>query len=183
MASTVTRRPLPALVSLLALLLLTALVWWRVLHRSDGSDHTAAAAACPTPTTVTTLVAPESVTVKVLNATSRAGIAAKARTTLIGDGFQIPQLAANDRPKTKVPGTAEIRYTAAGKPGATVLRYYFPGAKLVVVKGKSHVVTVSLGSRYRNVASPAAVQAAMKADKVAVAAPSGSPGASGSPSC
>jgi hypothetical protein len=52
-----------------------------------------------------------------------------------------------------------------------------------VVKGKSHVVTVSLGSRYRNVASPAAVQAAMKADKVAVAAPSGSPGASGSPSC
>ncbi|HEX3336754.1 MAG TPA: LytR C-terminal domain-containing protein [Jatrophihabitans sp.] len=182
MASTVTRRPLPALVSLLALLLLTALVWWRVLHRSTGSEHQAVA-ACPTPTTVTTLVAPESVTVQVLNATSRTGIAAKARTTLIGDGFQIPRLAANDSPKNKIPGVAEIRYGPSGKPGATVLRYYFPGAKMVVTSIKTSVVTVSLGSRYRSVASPAAVQRAMQADKVAVAAPSGSAGASGSASC
>ncbi|MDT4922424.1 MAG: hypothetical protein QOG01_137 [Pseudonocardiales bacterium] len=182
MASTVTRRPLPALVSLLALLLLTALVWWRVLHRSDGTNHQAAA-ACPTPTTTATLVAPESVTVQVLNATSRTGIAAKARTTLIGDGFLIPRLAANDSSKTKIPGVAEIRYGPAGKPGATVLRYYFPGAKIVVTSVKTSVVTVSLGSRYRSVATPAAVERAMKADKVAVAAPSSSAAASSGASC
>src|SRR3982750_2962517 len=37
MASTLLRRPLPALIALFALLLLTALVWWRVLHRADES--------------------------------------------------------------------------------------------------------------------------------------------------
>jgi hypothetical protein len=54
---------------------------------------------------------------------------------------------------------------------------------MVVTSIKTSVVTVSLGSRYRSVASPAAVQRAMQADKVAVAAPSGSAGASSSASC
>ena len=181
MASTVTRRPLPALVSLLALLLLTALVWWRVLHRGGGEHH--AAAPCPSASPVATLPAPASVTLQVLNATTRAGIAAKARTTLIGDGFQIPKPAANDSPKKKVPGVAEIRYGPSGRQGALLLRYYFPGAKLVITPSKTRVVVVSLGSRYRSVASPAAVQAAMKVAKVAVAAPSSSASASSSPSC
>ena len=38
MAEGTVRRPLPALIALLALTLLTALVWWRVLHRG-GSSH------------------------------------------------------------------------------------------------------------------------------------------------
>ena len=37
MATSTSRRPLPALAFLLALSLLTALVWWRVIHRSDSA--------------------------------------------------------------------------------------------------------------------------------------------------
>jgi hypothetical protein len=181
MARSVTRRPLPALVSLLALLLLTALVWWRVLHRGDGKH--VVGAVCPTPTVVAILPAPASVTVQVLNATARSGIAAKARTTLIGDGFNIPTLAANDKRKVKVPGTAEIRYGPKGKQGASLLRYYFPGAKMVVTTSTKPTVVVSLGSRYRTVASATAVQTALKAAKIALAVPSGSPAPSQSPTC
>ena len=41
MATSTARRPLPALAFLLALSLLTALVWWRVLHRSDSAKAAA----------------------------------------------------------------------------------------------------------------------------------------------
>src|SRR5690348_13233861 len=105
MAGTVTRRPLPALVALLALLLLTALVWWRVLNRGTGNGPEAAGGAthsvCPTPTptrtaTRATLPAPADVTVWVLNATRRSGIAGKAQATLVRDGFHAAKAASND---------------------------------------------------------------------------------------
>ena len=47
MASTTVRRPLPALIALLALLLLTGIVWWRVINRNDAEDSSA---SCPTST-------------------------------------------------------------------------------------------------------------------------------------
>lgn len=183
MASTLTKRPLPALVALLALLLLTALVWWRVLHRSDGGGT--AAASCPAPTSVaTTLPAPARITVVVLNATKRSGIAARARTALVADGFLVPRPAANDSPKAKVPGVAEIRYGPAAKSAATLLRYYFPGARMVTSRSASASVVVSLGARYRSVAAPATVQAALRHDDVVVDAPASDvPGTGSSPRC
>jgi LytR cell envelope-related transcriptional attenuator len=186
LASTLTKRPLPALVSLLALLLLTALVWWRVLHRSDGHDH---AATCPSPTktvaTGVTLPAPGSVTVAMLNSTTRAGIASKARNTLIADGFKVPSDAANDSAKklNKITTTAEIRFGPTGKRAASLVRYYFPGATMVSTTAKSAVVVVSLGKKYHAVATPAAVKLALKGDKVAVASPSPTPTSSSSASC
>src|SRR3954454_18344971 len=89
-ASHLTRRPLPALVALIALLLFTGLVWWRGMHRGDSKPP-----ACPTPTTSSSspaaaLPAPAEVTVQLLNSTTRAGIAAKARTTLVAAGFNSP---------------------------------------------------------------------------------------------
>jgi hypothetical protein len=177
-ASTLTRRPLPALISLLALLVLTALVWWRVLHRSDNSAS-GAEKPCPTPTstaattTTTSLPAPQKVTVEVLNATNRTGIGARARATLVADGFQIPTTAAND--SAKVPGVAEIRYGPAGKNAAKVLSYYLPGAKLVATPSRTATVVVSLGNRYSRVATPAAVQAAMARDHGTVQATTPAP--------
>ena len=169
MASTLARRPLPALISLLALLVLTALVWWRVLHRNDDSAS-GAEKPCPTPTstaaTTTPLPAPQKVTVEVLNATNRTGIGGRARESLVADGFQIPRKAANDT--AKVPGVAEIRYGPAGTNAAKVLSYYLPGAKLVATQSRTATVVVSLGNRYTRVATPAAVQAAMAKDHVAV---------------
>ncbi|MFN2563155.1 MAG: LytR C-terminal domain-containing protein [Jatrophihabitans sp.] len=181
MASTVTRRPLPALIALLALLLLTALVWWRVMHRSDGKS---VAKPCPTQTAAQTLPAPARITVTVLNASKRNGIGATTRTALVGDGFNVPRPAANDAPRTKVPGVAEIRYGPAGAKGATLLRYYFPGARMVPTASKTATVVVSLGNKYVRIAEASTVQAALKKANIVVeTATSTSTGPSPSASC
>jgi hypothetical protein len=168
--SSAARRPLPALIALLALLVLTALVWWRVLHRGTGGS---AGAACPTPTSTparVTLPAPASVTVEVLNSTNHSGIAAKARTTLVEDGFAVPSPAGNDtRYHGKVLGVADIRYGPKAEQGALLLRYYLPGARLVANRGSSTTVVVSLGAKYRAIATPSAVQAALAKEHVALA--------------
>lgn len=174
---------MPALVALLALLVLTALVWWRVLHR-DGGAHANASCPSTTPTTAatTTLPPPSSVLVRVFNSTDRAGIASKVRTTLVGDGFQIPDLASNDtKHHDKIPGVAEIRYGTNGLAAAKLLLYYFPGARLVPIPQTSKAVVVSLGAKYRSVATPTAVQAAML--KAHVATTSAGPSAPATRSC
>lgn len=162
MTSTPLRRPLPALIALLALLLLTALVWWRVLNRDNGSAASSSS-NCPTPSAPAAhLPGPNRVTVQVLNATNRNGIAGKARTRLVADGFNSPRPAANEKPKVKIRGVAEIRFGPRGRDGATLLRYYFPGARLVPSKAKSATVVVSLGEKYRGVASASSVTAALQ---------------------
>lgn len=175
------RRPLPALIALLALLLLTALVWWRVLNRDSGTEATG---NCPTASSnaAATLPAPDQIKIRVLNATDRNGIAANARDTLIGDGFESPQEADNDKPKVKIHGVAEIRYGPDGHSGAKLLRYYFPHAKLVRTDSKSATVVVSLGEKYRGVASPSAVAAELRRQNIAL--DTSSPGeATSSPTC
>lgn len=199
MANTITRRPLPALVSLIALLALTALVWWRVIDRDNGTGaktvHRSTAAPCttaPAAAPTRTLGPAPTVTVRVLNSTSRAGIAGKARSDLLAAGFKIPDPAGNDKASVTITGPAQIRYGSAGADGARLLSYYFPGAKLTLVKSThSATVTVSLGDTYTKVASAAQVRAAMSAHRVTVAPatssthPSGtapaSPGRSTSP--
>jgi hypothetical protein len=85
------------LVFLLALCLLAALVWWRVLNRDDTTTKTAAGCPTATPTAPAgQLPNPASITVLVLNSTDRAGIAAAARTALLAAGFAIPDAANND---------------------------------------------------------------------------------------
>ena len=182
MPSTVARRPLPALVSLLALLLLTGLVWWRVLHRSSSADG--ATKPCPTPTVTATatLPPPPKVTVEVLNSTNRTGIATRARTALVNAGFSSPKPAGNDSPKVHVAGVAQIRYGPAAKAGAQLLSYYLPGATLVPTTSKTTAIVVSLGAKYRSVATPSAVAAALRLHKVALSSGAPSPQPTGSPS-
>lgn len=187
MVSTLARRPLPALISLVALLVLTGLVWWRVLHRSDSSAG-GAETPCPTPTpTVTataaaTLPVPQKVTVQVLNATDRSGIAGRARSTLIADGFKSPQKATNDT-NGKVAGVAEIRYGPAGRDAAKLLSYFLPGAKLVPSQSTTATVVVSLGNQYSKVSTLSAVGSALVRDHVTLqsTAPSHSTAPSGTP--
>ena len=186
MASTVTRRPLPALIALLALLLLTALVWWRVANRDDGTSA-AATRTCAAPSTTAaaprTLPPQKAVDVLVLNATTRSGIAGKARTVLLADGFRSTQRAGNDPQAKKVTGLAQIRYSAANKPGALLLQYYFPGAQLVQVSTASAQVTVSLGPSYKSVQSQKAVTARLTAEKVTLTTATPAPSATPTASC
>ncbi|SHG72505.1 LytR cell envelope-related transcriptional attenuator [Jatrophihabitans endophyticus] len=183
----VVRRPLPALVALAALLLLTGIVWWRVVNRDDSAG--ADASSCPSPTATAsasssgrvTLPAPDTITLQVLNSTTRSGLAAKVRRTLQGVGFQVPDKAGNDRNGTKNKATAQIRFGPSGKRAATLVRYYFPGATLVGTSSKSATVVVAVGPKYRKVASSRAVAAALRSDDVAVA-PRSTPPATTSPS-
>src|ERR1700735_5311564 len=94
MTSPPTRRPLPALVFLVALSLLTALVWWRVLNRGDSSQSAGARPSCSPSThaapVVTVLPRPNTISVQVLNSTDRNGIAKAAQSALSHDGFSTP---------------------------------------------------------------------------------------------
>lgn len=177
MASTTVRRPLPALISLLALLLLTGIVWWRVVNRDNNSSG----ASCPSPSAAASqpaaLPAPASITLQVLNATKRAGLAGKVRTSLQQYGFQVPAKAGNDPANKVIPTTAQIRFGPTGRQAATLLRYYFPGATLVPTTSPNATVVVSLGERYRAIATQAAVAAALRGDKLSVASPAPSPSA------
>jgi hypothetical protein len=175
------RRPLPALVFLLALTLLAALVWWRVLARS--SDDAAAGASCTPSTSATkTTELPEqaAITVTVLNSTKRQGIATKAQRVLVSDGFQAPASAANDSKAYPgytgpVTGVAQIRFGPDGSQGAQLLQYYFPGATMVKTDAKDSTVLVSLGATYKQVAAQRDVTAALKADGVKLVAVAGAP--------
>ena len=144
------RRPLPALVFIGALSLLTALVWFRVLHRTDSTPQAGSSTtACPSPShspsasssappaPPTTLPVPAKVTVLVLNSTNRNGVAGAATKLLQQgrlrdeEGHQRP---AGLRRARAAQGVGEIRYAAAQLPSATLLSYYFPRATLVVDK-------------------------------------------------
>ena len=189
MAGSITRRPLPALISLVALLLLTALVWWRVMNRDDTTS--AAAKPCPAASTSAsaaaaprTLPPPRTIDVLVLNATTRSGIATKARATLLADGFRATRRATNDDLSTnKVTGQGQIRFDAAKKPAALLLQYYFPGAQLTQVSAASEQVTVSLGPKYTSVQPQKTVAARLAADKVTLTTAAATPSPSASPSC
>jgi hypothetical protein len=165
------RRPLPALVFIGALSLLTALVWFRVLHRTDDSGK-AAASSCPnvsssTPTpTPTVLPVASHVSVIVLNSTSRNGIAGATTKVLAKAGFATSK-ASDDSAlyggHGLIKGVAEIRYPTGQLAAATLLRYYFLGATLKASDSSGTLVVVSLGSRFTHVNSPAGVKRALAA--------------------
>jgi len=165
------RRPLPALVFILALTVLTALVWWRVLHRGGGDASGAATSnsACPTATPPTatgsapaatgsaptpprprrphTLPPPRTVRVHVLNATNRTGLAGRTTTALHKDGFRTTA-PGNDESGYRGKGVGEIRYGAEAKPAAQLVNYFLPSAKLVPVHTRSATVTLALGRKF-----------------------------------
>jgi hypothetical protein len=167
MTETRTRRPLPALIALLALTILTALVWWRVLNRDPGSS--ASAGSCPSGPTVTVLPQPSTLTVSVLNSTTRTGLARTTAEALQKRGFSVGTVTNDTK---RVAGVAEIRYSSDEKPGATLLTYYFPGATLVPLPSPATgKLVVSLGAKFKTLASTSGVTAAMTAAHVSVQSP------------
>ncbi len=165
------RRPLPALAFIGVLCLLTAIVWFRVIHRTDS-------AASPTPSCTTGSSAPSSkvtvvpherkVSVQVVNSTNRKGIAGDTKKALIKRGFKISGPAVNDGAPYgghgAIAGVAEIRYGPSSLAAATLLRLYLPHAVLKATDASSHTVIVSLGLKFKQVASPKAVRRALRTD-------------------
>lgn len=167
------RRPLPALAFLLALSLLTALVWWRVFHRADEGEAQQSQQTC-TPAAGVVLPQPGAVTLTVLNGTDRAGLAAQASGTLAADGFVVGE-PGND--PVGVGSVAEIRFGPAGLPGATLLSYYVPGAALVPTPARTDAaIDVVLGAQFPDTGGVRTAEQAAQAIAAAQASPTVSPG-------
>jgi hypothetical protein len=181
------RRPLPALVVIAALTLLTALVWFRVLHRGTGT-HEIITKPCPTPTVTAPSVLPKPslVTLIVLNSTTRNHLAAGAKQALVKDGFKV-SLAGNDATAYgghgALPGIGEIRYGPSAKAAATVLSYYVPGATMVATDSSATSVILSLGARYIAPAPAASVSAALASAHATVTSPAPTPHPTASATC
>jgi hypothetical protein len=150
------RRPLPALAFLLALSLLTALVWWRVIHRAD-SGHPTAKQPCPSPS-ASVVPATGAVTVHILNSTDRNNLAHKVATAFGHLGFHVADIG-ND--PNLVTGIAEIRYGTKGGAAATLVSFYLPGAKLVARQSSDSDVEISLGAKFKAVATTAQAKKTM----------------------
>jgi LytR cell envelope-related transcriptional attenuator len=163
MAAPTTRRPLPALGFLVGLVVLTSIVWWRVLDR-PGVRASATPSACPTPV-VSVVPQPASVTLHVLNSTNRTGLARLVATGFSKLGFRVAPDVGNDTSGT-IAGVAEIRYGPAAGPAARLLSFYLPGAKLVPGQESGGDVTISLGQKFVTISSPAAVKQSMAAAHV-----------------
>lgn len=165
------RRPLPALAFIAALCVLTAVVWFRVLHRT-GPTGTAAGTPCPTPSVTAAatgrgvLPVPGQVSVRVLNSTTRPGLAATTRTELQRRGFTVVGIG-NDGPAYgghgQLRGVGEIRYASAGFAAARLVSFYFPHAALRRTAAAGGAVVVSLGTGFHALAPQAAVTAAIRA--------------------
>jgi hypothetical protein len=151
------RRPLPPLVFLAVLAVAAAAVWVYVL-RSDGGQGTSNVAC----TTAPTDLAPSSVTVHVLNATSKQGQATTVAKDLQSRGFQVgaPD---NDRSGRTVSGVGEIRHGARGKEAAALLAAYLPGATDYQDTRATGTVDLVIGPAYEKLATPDQVTAALRA--------------------
>ncbi len=166
------RRPLPALAFLLGLSLLTALVWWRVIHRANVDQHPQAQPSCPTTAAPTVLPQPGAVSVNILNGTATAptprnGLASSVSAALRADGFQIATVG-NDNSGT-IAGVGEIRYVGSGAAAAKLISFYLPGATLVPTSRTdltSSLVEVSVGLKFVRVATAAQVKQEMLAAHV-----------------
>ena len=177
------RRPLPALVAIAALTLLTALVWFRVLHRGAQSEHTTqpTKSTCPTPTVTvpTVLPKPGSVTLIVLNSTTRNGLAGNVRKVLIVDGFKVPAQAVNDGTAYGghglIAGVGEIRFGPTERTSAALLAFYVPGAKLVQTDSSAPSVILSLGTQFKALATAKAAAAAIAAAHATPSSPTPTP--------
>jgi LytR cell envelope-related transcriptional attenuator len=178
MTSPTLRRPLPALVFLLALTLLTSLVWWRVMNRDN---HPTAQPTCGPSKPAAVVPRPATVSVSVLNSTTRAGIAKSAAAALTKQGFKVAGYG-NDTGHAPLAGVAEIRYSPDEGRAAILLTYYLPGASMARAKTTSQgVLVISLGKRYHAVATQQAVRASLAKNHISVA--TGTPRATPSAPC
>ena len=166
------RRPLPALAFLLALSLLTALVWWRVFHR-DEEGQPQARPTC-TPAAGTALPEASAVTVVVLNGTTRVGLAGQVSGQLADEGFVVGE------PGNEPAGfaaVAQIRFGPSGLPGATLLSYYVPNAELAPLPDRAEAtIDLVLGAQYPETGGVRTVEQALAAIAEATANPSTAPG-------
>jgi hypothetical protein len=120
------RRPIPPLIFLLVLALAAAGVWWNVLrqHEAQSADK---AEACATAAQAPPSLDPTTLSVRVLNATDRGGLAQQVADELRVRGFTVAEIG-NDDTDREVTGPGEVRHGARGADAARFLALVLPGA-------------------------------------------------------
>jgi hypothetical protein len=162
------RRPLPPLIFLLVLAVVALGVWWYVL-RQNSADEAARAAACSSAAAAPPSLAPSTVTVRVLNATSQPGLASTVAKDLQGRGFNVSEVG-NDSSGRKVTGVGEIRHGPRGKEAASYVRVYLKGASDYLDTRATASVDVVLGPDFKQLATADQVAAALKPGSAAASA-------------
>ena len=137
---------------------------WYGWHRWHDGDSSAAAAprTCVTPTPAPTPAAAGAVTVAVLNATDKVGLAHQVAAALRTQGLRVGKVG---NTKTRVGGVAMISYAPALRAAAVTVAEYVPGSTLVQVA--SGGVTLQLGPQFSGLAAPAQVSATHARDLAA----------------
>jgi LytR cell envelope-related transcriptional attenuator len=154
-----TRRPVPALVLLVALFVLAAVVWWRVLHRGPEGSTAAACSGGSRPAVLS--LDPRRVKVRVYNATERAGLARSVADQLRKRGFSIAATSNDPLAGTRtVSGVGELRYGSLGVDAAELLSWQLPGIRLAEDPRTDGIVDVAVGPSYRRLATAAQVNQA-----------------------
>jgi len=155
------RRRGPVLATVVVLAALAAGGWYG-WHRWHGRDSAAAQAprTCVTPSAAPTPAPPAQVTVNVLNATEKVGLAHQVAAALRAQGLRIGKVG---NTKASVTGVAAISYGSTSKAAAITVAEYVPGATLVpasTAPDRTGSVTLQIGPSFAALAAPTAVTSA-----------------------
>jgi hypothetical protein len=161
------RRPLPPLIFLLVLVVAAAAVWFYVIRQEE--QHVAAQkAACSTVSAAPPSLEPASITLRVYNATDKAGLATTVANSLKQRGFTVGEVA-NDTSGRTVTGVGELRHGSLGKKNADYVRVYLPGAGDFPDTRADDTVDVVIGPDFSTLATPDAVTKALAPAQAAAA--------------
>lgn len=120
-------------------------------------------------------LAPAQVTVNVLNATDRNGLAGLTSRSMAERGFVVGKVA-NDASGRKTPAVAEVRHGPQGTAQAKLVLTVMPeGTALVNDKRKGAVVDVALGTKFERLAPQPTASALPRCPAPTGATPSPSP--------
>lgn len=153
------RRPLPPLIFLLVLAVAAVAVWGYVIRQED-KKVAAQKAACSTVAAAPPSLAPSSITLRVYNATTKAGLATTVGDALKQRGFTVGEVA-NDTSGRTLTGVGELRHGALGKKKADYVRLYIPGAADYPDTRADETVDVVIGPDFSALATADAVTKAL----------------------
>ena len=111
------RRPIPPLIFLLVLALAAAGVWWNVLQQGRRAQAERGRRPAPRPQAAPPSLDPATVSVRVLNATDRGGLAQPVAGDLQRRGFTVAEIG-NDDSGREVTGAGEVRHGPRGTDAA-----------------------------------------------------------------
>jgi hypothetical protein len=153
------RRPIPPLIFLLVLVVGALLVWWNVLH-ADQAKQGATSAACASAAKPPPKLDPQTVHLRVLNATDRSGFAQEVATKLQQRGFLVDEVG-NDSSGRTVSGVGEVRHGSRGDQQAAYVALYVPSAQDYTDTRATAVVDVVIGPQFSDLATAEQVAAAL----------------------